>query len=149
MPFRRNSKRRRVRNSHLTVSQCEDAIQKWLHESKSGDPVHAFDFAAVKWTKCSSPAVRHHSGVEKDFLTDIPLRRGSPSSGRGVPVHSEDGACESHGTGVHVARMMAPIRRKLGPSPSEKGCTSVGSGVTGPSCTGSTSTSGDGNPSLV
>ena len=85
------ARRRRTRNSHLTVSQCEDAIQKWLHESKSADPVHAFDFAAGKWTKYNSPEVRHPSGVDKDFLTDIPLRRGSPSSGRGVPVHSEDG----------------------------------------------------------
>ena len=123
--------RRRTRNCHLTISQCEDAIQRWLHESKSADPVHAFDFAAGKWTKYSSPEVRHPPVVDKDFLTDIPLRRCSPSSGIGVPFHSEDGACESHVTGVHVTRMVAPIRRKLGPSPSENGCPSVGSGVTG------------------
>ena len=85
-------RRRRTSNSQLAVSQCEKAIENWLDESKSADPVHAFDFAAGKWTKYNSPEVRHPSGVDKDFLTDIPLRRGSPPSGIGVPVHSEDGA---------------------------------------------------------
>ena len=115
------SRRRRTRNSLLSVSQCEDSIQKWLRESQSADPVHAFDFAAVKWTKYSSPEVRHPSGVGKDFLNDIPLRRGSPSSGKGGPQSIRKMGHASHGTGVHVTRMMAPIGRKLGPSPSEKG----------------------------
>ena len=75
--------RPRTKNTNMTLSQCEEAIEKWFHDCKPADPVHAFEVAVCNWSPAVSPTVRHLSSVEKDLRTDIPVKRGSRPSVQG------------------------------------------------------------------
>ena len=86
-----HQRRRRTKNSVVTVAQCEDAIAKWLEDTKPADPLAAFEFAYHNWTRSVSPPVGHRSCGEKDFRAELRMSRGSPTLGKGVAGQEKKG----------------------------------------------------------
>ena len=75
----------------MTVSQCSEAILKWLEDTQLSDTLAAFDFAFQNWTRSVSPPVAPRSCVEKDFRSELRMSMGSPSLGKGVAGHEKKG----------------------------------------------------------
>ena len=128
-----HQRRRRTKNSVVTVSQCEDAISKWLEDTKPSDPMSAFEFAYQNWTRSVSPPVGHRSRVEKDFRAELRMSRGPRPSEKGLPAMRKRGSIP-RGSGTHTSETGLPSLRIGGPviwmrghvRPTEQGYTSLG-----------------------